>query len=173
MKHNGVDGASHDGRRESCAACIAMVDDGFYPPGNDEDVYRFTGYCANCGHAEAHHRDGALPKVGVCEQYTPIPISEWGTTDTHEDAVKQDVLQVDWVNPPHYRRGPKLKIADGVWKMVECIDVVRAIPDYRLANAIRYIWRVAFGGKWNDREDIEKAVWYLNDFLDNPIEPER
>ena len=124
--HIGPDGAEHTGTSKTCPACIAMVDDGFYPPGSDFD-----------------------------------------------DAVKDDVLQVDWVNPPHYRRGPKLKIADGVWKMVECIDVVRAIPDYRLANAIRYIWRVAFGGKWNNNEDIRKAVWYLNDFLDNPIEPER
>ena len=54
--------------------------------------------------------------------------------------------------------------------VVECIDVIRAIADYRLAAAMKYIWRVAFGGKANDREDILKAIWYLNDWLNHPAE---
>ena len=67
--------------------------------------------------------------------------------------------KVDLVNhPPHYR-GPG----------IECIRVIRHIKDMRLANAMKYIWRVAFGGKGNDRQDIEKAMWYLKDWLEYPV----
>lgn len=77
----------------------------------------------------------------------------------------------DMVNhPEHYKRGPKIEI-DQQWKLVvECIEVIRHIRDMRLANAMKYIWRVAFGGKANDREDIQKAIWYLNDWLNNSLE---
>ncbi|PIB80539.1 DUF3310 domain-containing protein [Mycobacterium branderi] len=76
----------------------------------------------------------------------------------------------DMVNhPPHYTRGPRIKAATtGGARVVECIEVIRHISDFRLATAMKYIWRVAFGGKANDREDIEKACWYLRDWLDNP-----
>jgi hypothetical protein len=68
----------------------------------------------------------------------------------------------------------------GQWSYrVKCIDVFRAIKDPRLATALKYIWRVAFGGKtepWDSRSqrerdtrDIKSAVWYLTDFLDNPV----
>lgn len=50
-------------------------------------------------------------------------------------------------------------------RVLECIEVIRHIRDMRLATAMKYIWRVAFGGKGNDREDIAKAIWYLNDWL--------
>lgn len=67
----------------------------------------------------------------------------------------------DMVNhPPHYTRGPG----------IECIQVVRHIRDMRLANAVKYTWRVAFGGKNDNAEDIKKAIWYLNDYLENPID---
>lgn len=90
---------------------------------------------------------------------------------------------VEMVNhPAHYTRGPRVVFevpnlpVDGtvlppmqVSRPVECIEVIRYITDGRLFNAMKYIWRVAFGGKANDREDIEKAIWYLNDWLDNPL----
>lgn len=81
-------------------------------------------------------------------------------------------MTADMVNhPPHYTRGPR--IGTGVLgappRVIECIEVIRHIKDMRLATAMKYIWRVAFGGKANDREDIEKAIWYLRDWLDNPI----
>ena len=63
----------------------------------------------------------------------------------------------DAVNPQHYKRGP-----------VECITVTREIRDFRLASAMKYLWRVSFQGKENDAEDIRKAMWYLNDFVQNP-----
>ena len=99
----------------------------------------------------------------------------------------------DMVNhPPHYTRGPLMQLGDNpattgrdtmnwlkttveygrrIFVPIECIDVIRHIPDMRLATAVKYIWRVAFGGKDNDPQDIQKAIWYLNDYLDNPLYP--
>lgn len=90
---------------------------------------------------------------------------------------------VDMVNhPPHYTRGPRVMVEvpnlpmDGtplppmqVSRILECIEVIRHIHDMRLATAMKYIWRVAFGGKKDNREDIQKAAWYLNDWLQNPL----
>lgn len=96
----------------------------------------------------------------------------------------------DAVNPPHYRRGPILKgnigsavtRGIGAWEhVVQCIEIMEHIQDPRLATAFRYLWRVAFGGKrpddgttqrGKDVEDITKAVWYLQRWLEHPISPE-
>lgn len=60
---------------------------------------------------------------------------------------------VDMVNhPPHYNRHPK---------GIECIDVTEDNPYPNLANAMRYLWRVSWGGKWDSDEDLNKAVWYI------------
>lgn len=60
----------------------------------------------------------------------------------------------DLVNhPPHYQGHPK---------GIECIDVIEDMPYPNLANVIKYAWRVAFGGKWDDIEDLKKIVWYAN-----------
>ena len=65
----------------------------------------------------------------------------------------------DMVNSPaHYNQGK-----------YECIDVmvetfgIEAAKHFCLLNAFKYIWRT---GEKNGREDIEKAVWYLNKFLE-------
>lgn len=87
----------------------------------------------------------------------------YGTTEANADMVNA---------PPHYTRGPQITVEhpDGTESIrtVECIEVLRHIQDYRLAQAMRYVWRVAFGGKWDDVEDIDKGRWYLSDFLDHP-----
>lgn len=91
----------------------------------------------------------------------------------------------DAVNPPHYQRGPVLDISEveGDWLQVQCIDVFRHISDPRLATAFKYIWRVAFGGKADpnyqgtqrdiDERDINSAIWYLRDWVDNHVERDR
>jgi hypothetical protein len=87
-------------------------------------------------------------------------------------------------HPAHYsENGPRIKVfAQGAYepteRVLECIEVIRWITDGRLFDAMKYIWRVAFGGKaYQDmtlkeskRKDIEKAVWYLKDWLANDIE---
>ena len=60
----------------------------------------------------------------------------------------------DYVNhPTHYTSHPK---------GIECIDVIEECPYPNLANVMRYTWRVSWGGKWDDTEDLEKAAWYID-----------
>lgn len=47
---------------------------------------------------------------------------------------------------------------------VECIDVIRYLP-HSLATSVKYVWR--FRHKWNPTEDLDKALWYLDDFMLN------
>lgn len=52
---------------------------------------------------------------------------------------------------------------------IECFDAIFAsqgavaAEDFCICNALKYIWRHR---KKNGVQDIEKAVWYLNRFLD-------
>lgn len=56
----------------------------------------------------------------------------------------------DMVNhPPHYQ------LPNGM----EVIDIVETL-NYRKGTAVKYIMRA--GNKWNEVEDIEKAIWYLS-----------
>ncbi len=43
---------------------------------------------------------------------------------------------------------------------IECIEIVRHM-NFNRGNAIKYIWRA--GDKGNEIEDLQKAIWYLND----------
>lgn len=54
-------------------------------------------------------------------------------------------------HPPHY-------ISDSG---IECIDVIRYFP-HCLATACKYVWR--YRDKWNPKEDLGKANFYLNDY---------
>lgn len=114
----------------------------------------------------------------------------FGNLNEQLDSASKEKIQpveYDAVNPPHYQRGPKVhidigsKITEGnpnIEYVVQCIDVMRRIQDPRLATALRYLWRVAFGGKEDpnlvhertaqDKEDLNKAKWYLDDFINNP-----
>lgn len=59
----------------------------------------------------------------------------------------------DMVNsPPHYLGHPK---------GIECIDYIEENPYVNLAQAQKYLHRVSWGGKFNDKEDLEKAVWFI------------
>ncbi len=54
-------------------------------------------------------------------------------------------------HPQHYN-----KIAG-----IECIDVIEFL-DCNLANAVKYIWRAGEKDKRKEKQDIEKAIWYLD-----------
>jgi len=61
-------------------------------------------------------------------------------------------------HPSHYNQGK-----------FECIDVmievygIEAVKVFCLLNAFKYLWRC---NEKNGSEDIEKAVWYLNEYLE-------
>ena len=69
---------------------------------------------------------------------------------------KEDVVN----HPKHYTQGE-----------IECIDAIKYInkklcmegyEGYCLGNFIKYIWRCNFKNGW---EDIDKAIFYLNELL--------
>ncbi len=71
---------------------------------------------------------------------------------------------VDNVNhPPHYNQsGIKCKCG----RQIECIDVTRH-KNFNIGNVIKYLWRYEHK---NGLEDLKKALWYLNDEVDQMLE---
>ena len=70
-------------------------------------------------------------------------------------------MTVDSVNHPrHYTSSPAECAACN--SRIECIQVTRWLG-FNIGNAIKYLWRVGFGGKHNDIEDLQKAIWYIRD----------
>lgn len=58
----------------------------------------------------------------------------------------------DMVNaPPHYTGHPT---------GVEAIEIIECNPYPNLGNVIKYAWRVSWGSKHDDIEDLKKVVWY-------------
>lgn len=73
--------------------------------------------------------------------------------------VKEDESRFDTVNnPAHYAS-----------TSVECIDMmietqgIGAVKDFCLCNAFKYLWRRRLK---NGDEDVKKAAWYLNKYLE-------
>jgi hypothetical protein len=64
---------------------------------------------------------------------------------------------IDNINPPHYTQHPS---------GVECIQITRHMG-FNLGNAIKYIWRADLKG--NSIEDLQKAIWYLNDEIEKRL----
>jgi hypothetical protein len=71
-----------------------------------------------------------------------------------EETIVPDI-KPDMVNrPPHYTQGS-----------IECIDAMEAsrgkeaLAAYCEMTAFKYLWRT--GHKWDDVEDLKKAVWYI------------
>lgn len=79
----------------------------------------------------------------------------WGVKEDEEP-----VVEVDMVNhPSHYNSDES---------GVECIQITRH-RDFLIGSAFKYIWRAglkddsAMGASDKEIEDIEKAIWYLNE----------
>ena len=69
----------------------------------------------------------------------------------------------DMVNSPNHYQS-KLGI--------ECIDVIedRFPNNYHLGNALKYLWRCQEKGRM--RQDIQKAIWYLQRWVDKDLSQE-
>lgn len=67
-------------------------------------------------------------------------------------------------HPDHYNTLPA--VCDKCGDPIECIEVVRHL-DFNTGNAIKYIWRARHKG--NTIEDLQKAVWYLQDEIEELI----
>ena len=63
----------------------------------------------------------------------------------------------DEVNhPPHYTTHPS---------GIECITITRH-HDFAIGNAIKYLWRAGLKDSDNEIQDLEKAIWYINDKIE-------
>lgn len=79
--------------------------------------------------------------------------SEMVNHPPHYNGQSAASLGVDTVNhPAHYNSHPK---------NIEAIDVIEDNPFVNLGNAMKYLWRVSWGSKGHDDEDLAKAVWYI------------
>lgn len=67
------------------------------------------------------------------------------------DIKKQEYEFVD--HPKHYNSHPS---------GVECIDVVRHM-NFNVGSAMKYLWRSGIKPGEDDIQDLEKAIWYLQD----------
>lgn len=56
-------------------------------------------------------------------------------------------------NPAHYCSHPS---------GIECIEITRH-HDFAIGNAIKYLWRAGLKDSENEIQDLEKAVWYIQD----------
>lgn len=57
-------------------------------------------------------------------------------------------------HPKHYTSHPS---------GIECIQITEHM-DFCIGNAIKYLWRA--GGKNDEIEDLEKAIWYIQRKID-------
>lgn len=64
------------------------------------------------------------------------------------------VPQADPVNhPSHYNKHPS---------GIEAIQVVRHM-NFNIGNAMKYLWRAGLKDGQPEIQDLEKAIWYIND----------
>lgn len=56
------------------------------------------------------------------------------------------------INPNHYKSHPS---------GVECITITQH-HDFCIGNAIKYLWRAGLKDSTKEIEDLEKAIWYIN-----------
>jgi hypothetical protein len=128
------------------------------------------------------HMWNGVSWIDIAGRIVPRPGQVWDGERWLDDATAAfgEVKPVDMVNhPPHYLNKNAVIVADEhetfvaedgrVMRPVECVELMRRIKDPRLATAFAYIWRVSFGGKDNDHEDVEKTVWWLTDWLEHKI----
>ena len=69
----------------------------------------------------------------------------------------------DMVNSPYHYQSYNKELN------IECIDAMRAafgdeaVANFCICNAMKYVWRHQ---SKNGKQDIQKAVWYLNKYLE-------
>lgn len=87
-----------------------------------------------------------------------VKITKYDGVDHALDELKQASEKDNVNHPAHYET-----------EKFECIDVMietqgkEKVKAFCICNAFKYLYR---HGRKNSREDIEKAVWYLNKYLE-------
>lgn len=80
------------------------------------------------------------------------------THSTNDEVTYQSNLTTgDPVNhPKHYISDPS---------GVECIQITRH-RNFNIGNAIKYLWRAGLKDGNSDIQDLQKAVWYIQDEIE-------
>lgn len=112
-------------------------------------------YCYNCKHR-------VLPvNCDICRECATSDDNRkmWEPDAEAKRAMEEETCACEMVDhPSHYNQGK-----------YECIDVMvetfgkDAAKSFCLLNAFKYVWRT---GEKNGIEDIKKAVWYLEKYLE-------
>ena len=106
---------------------------------------------------------GGVRTCPDCYDYLNVEECELcdGTEETCEKCWNREYVQTECENvehPAHYASGS-----------IECIDAmietqgVEAVKNFCICNAFKYLWR---HGKKNGVEDVKKASWYINNFIE-------
>src|SRR6478735_10387832 len=59
-------------------------------------------------------------------------------------------------HPAHYNADPS---------GIECIEVVRH-RNFNIGNAIKYLWRAGLKDEDSEVQDLQKAIWYIQDEIE-------
>lgn len=80
------------------------------------------------------------------------------THNTNDEVTYQsNPLTGDPVNhPKHYTSDPS---------GIECIQITRH-RNFNIGNAIKYLWRAGLKDGNSDIQDLQKAVWYIQDEIE-------
>ena len=104
------------------------------------------GYNAQTGMCDIPLEEEEEPKITVCPGDTLHGIKKGGNCDPVN-------------HPSHYTSGK-----------IEVIDFLedQNLP-FHLANALKYICRAGKKDKNKTEEDLRKAIWYLNRYIDHVL----
>jgi len=106
-------------------------------------------FCKDCGETVAYYSELQLEKAKNAG-YIEIPWNKFQKEPFFQEfkTVKDDVN-----NPKHYTSDKS---------GVECIEITRH-RNFNIGNAIKYLWRCGLKDSSKHIQDLEKAVWYIND----------
>lgn len=153
-------------RAEYMAKDMVLIDqcDGMYMLSNWEDSKRarIEKHIAETLEKPIFYAVTGIPKLNAtfckrCKGSTENPASFFGycsfeclQLSKHDREPRDQAVD----HPAHYNAHPS---------GIECIEVVRHMS-FNIGNAMKYLWRADEKGA--PVEDLKKAVWYLNDEID-------
>lgn len=70
--------------------------------------------------------------------------------------IKKETNQDPVNHPSHYTSDPS---------GIECIQITRH-RNFNIGNAIKYLWRAGLKDGNSDIQDLQKAVWYIQDEIE-------
>lgn len=126
--------------------------------------------CEGCGATFTHKKEkaqGRWPKYcpECLPKYSKVPKKKEAAVEPVEQTIEDQVVELpkkeDVVNhPSHYTRGK-----------IEVIDFIedQHLP-YHLGNVIKYIARAGYKG--DKLEDLKKARWYLDRYINEVMQHE-